>query len=123
MAVLDTDVMKLRRMIADPEPGEFDDAELMTAIATYPLTTANTYDLNAAARDLWEQKAALYAGKEERFTADGASFEYGSLFDKAMKMRMFYASKVSETYRSSGYAGLIRDDVDPYGNGAIEAMP
>ena len=121
MAVSGAELSKIRRMIADPAPGEFDDGELLDAIGLYPLTTG--YDLNAAARDLWEQKAALYAGRETQFSADGASFTYGDLFDKAMKMRMFYASKVSETYQSSGYAGLIRDDVDPYGNGAIEAMP
>jgi hypothetical protein len=85
------DVIRLRRMVAEPGPDTYLDSLLIDAISRYPLAdeagrwpltiygSANTswtatYDLAAAAADIWEEKAAAVA-TYYTFTADGATFQ------------------------------------------------
>jgi hypothetical protein len=118
MAASATDLAMVRRMAADPAPGEFADAELTGMIEKYPLSSG--YDLNAAARDVWELKAAALVEAEESFTADGKQFQYGQLYSKAMRMRGFYDGKANALYSGSGYVSVQRDDVDWTGQGLPE---
>lgn len=84
------DLARLRRMVAEPGVATYADDLLVTTISRYPLAdvagewplltsgSANpdwvaTYDLAAAAGDVWEEKAASLAGSFD-FTADGATF-------------------------------------------------
>jgi len=84
------DIARLRRMVAEPGAATYGDDLLRTAISRYPLPdvanewpfdtvgSANTawvatYDLAAAAGDVWEEKAAAVSGAFD-FTADGATF-------------------------------------------------
>lgn len=84
------DIARLRRMVAEPGTATYSDSALVTTISSYPLPdisgewplltsgSANTdwtatYDLAAAAADVWEEKAGAIAGNFN-FTADGATF-------------------------------------------------
>lgn len=122
MAATATDLSSIRRMIAEITPSDFTDAELTTIIEKYPLDVGG-YDLNAAARDVWELKAATFATQETQFSADGLSVGYGDRYERAMKMAKFYDAKVSEDYSNSGFGYLTRDDVDPLGNGDLTMRP
>lgn len=85
------DLSRLRRMIAEPGTATYTDSLLVTAISNYPLPDVTgqwpltiygsvntswtaTYDLAAAAADIWEEKAAGVATYYS-FTADGASYQ------------------------------------------------
>lgn len=111
------DLILLRRMTAD-ESKQFQDEELSAIAAQYPLAEAGKYDLNAAARDVWQLKAAALVEAEESFSSDGKTFQYGALADKALKMAIFYGAKASAAYSDYGYARSPRDDVDPLGEGS-----
>jgi len=110
MAASASDIATLRRLVADPAPGEFSDTELITIIETYPLTTG--YDLNRAAADVWEMKAAMYVTQEEAASVDGARFEYGSLQKKALEMQKYFMAKADDTYSTYGFGQMTRTDVD-----------
>lgn len=110
MPVSDSDISKLIRMIGGTDA--FSDAELATIVATYPLDTG--YDLNAAAAECWGLLAAKAAMGEERVTVDGATFDFGALLDKALKMQSHYSRQASATYTNYGAAGYTaREDVEP----------
>jgi hypothetical protein len=115
MTVSAGDLALVRRMAADPTPGDFTDEELTAIIEKYPLDVG--YDLYAAARDVWELKAAALVEAEESFSADGRQFQYGQLYDKAMRMRAFYDGKANTEYSGVGYVSAPRDDVDWTGQG------
>lgn len=85
-----TDIARLRRMVAEPGTATYTDSLLVTAISGYPLPDVEgewplmasgsvntdwtpTYDLAAAAADVWEEKAAALADHFD-FSADGATF-------------------------------------------------
>lgn len=121
MAATAADIAKLRLMVAEPTTTTYSDATLTTLIETYPLDTG--YDLNAAARDVWQYKAASYVTETNKVSADGKSFDFGDLYQKAMKMVEFYSAKMDETYSSSGFGYLTRDDVDPYGEAELPLRP
>jgi len=77
-------VLRLRRMTAEPDNTVYEDADLEAIILRYPLLDADgrspsdedwtpTYDIHAAAADVWEEKAAQVAVDFD-FAADGANF-------------------------------------------------
>lgn len=121
MAASASDVSLLRKMIAEPTTDIYSDVELTPIIEKYPLDTG--YDLNAAARDVWELKAATFVTSENQFSADGLSVGYGDRYDKAMKMARFYDTRTDEDYQKYGFGYLSRDDVDPLGNGDYRTRP
>lgn len=51
-----------------------------------------TYDLNAAAAQIWEEKAAVPAADFD-FTADGGNYSRSQVFEQAMKQARRYAAK------------------------------
>lgn len=84
------DIARLRRMVNEPGTATYTDALLVAVLVAYPLPdvagewplltsgSANTswvgtYDLAAAAADVWEEKATAFVGNFN-FTADGATF-------------------------------------------------
>ncbi len=109
MALNASQLVQLRRMIADPAPGDFLDSELNTIAERYPLD--GSYDLNAIAAEVWSFKAAAAAGEEERFTSDGKTFDYGAIQDKAIKMQKHYASLSSSAYSPYGAGVMTREDI------------
>ena len=103
MAASVTEVVKLRRMIADSTSTTYSDDDLEDIIESYPVLDSDgydpedddwtaTYDLNAAAAQIWEEKAAAYIGSYD-FSADGGSFNRSQMYEQAMKMARHYHSR------------------------------
>jgi len=96
------DIQALRRMTGVTAE-EYLDSELASIIERYPLPDAKgifpeeegwtpRYDLNAAAADVWAEKAAGLA-VEYDFSADGASFQRSQAYEQAMKQARYYRSR------------------------------
>jgi len=115
------DIQAVRRMtgVADTE---YPDTVLAPIIERYPLPDAEghfpgesgwtpRYDLNAAAADVWAEKAAGLAGQYD-FTADGASFERSQAYEQAMQQARYYRSRRAlHTVKSQAYPKL-KDNSD-----------
>lgn len=118
MAATAAQIAELRRMVNEPDDTTYDDDALMTYIESYPLmdergedpytwdtsTTppsedenddwVDTYDLNAAAGDIWSEKAAVLA-QDFDFGADGGRYTRSQPFVHAMRMASYYRSRRS----------------------------
>ncbi|MBI4916869.1 MAG: hypothetical protein HY825_13560 [Acidobacteria bacterium] len=107
----------LRRMTAEPTEETYSDAALATMIETYPLVDARgeepliesettpgtleanpdwvaTYDLAAAAADIWAEKAGALAADYD-YQADGGRFDRSQAYEQAMKQSRFYRARRS----------------------------
>lgn len=129
------DIARLRRMIAEPGTATYSDSTLVTTISGYPLPdntgewpyltsgSANTdwtatYDLAAAAADLWDEKAAgvaTYFG----FTADGATFNKQQVYAQYSKeARKWRSRRAISNHTLLAYPAPTVSDVfninDPY---------
>lgn len=115
-AAMLTYIQQMRKMINEPTANDFSDSYIEDVITQYvmvdelgtapyyytetgstPTQTTNTewiptYDLNAAAADLWTEKAGKLADRFD-FTADGASFHRSQAYEQAMKQARFYSSR------------------------------
>lgn len=120
MAATAAMVARLRRMVDDPndDAGTYDDDALEGYIEAYPLldvlgtdptevsysTTPPTiterdewiptYDLHAAAADIWEEKAAAIA-EEFDFKADGGDYSRSKKYEQYMSKARFHNSRRS----------------------------
>lgn len=107
-------VAKLRRMIAEPTTTNYTDADLIDYIESYPVADAlgifpnasgwagDTYDLNSAAADIWNEKAGLMSGNFD-FSADGGNYTRSQMFEHAKKQARYYRSR-----RKPGYHRMIQ---------------
>jgi hypothetical protein len=114
-----TQLADLRRMVAEPTTATYSDATLTAIIekyphldeqgedpftlssATPPVHVANaewmpTYDLNAAAADVWEEKAGAVAVLYD-FSADGGNYSRGQMYQSLMAQARYYRSKRTPT--------------------------
>lgn len=113
-------ILQLRRMVAEPTTTTYSDATLTTYIEAYPLLdergevpytwdTATspptqdenedwvpTYDLHAAAADVWEEKAAAEATAFD-FGADGATYNRSQRHAQMMAQVRYHRSRRSPT--------------------------
>lgn len=102
-------IAQLRRMVAEPTITTYSDALITEYIERYPhmdewqelplddYGDANpnwtpTYDLNAAAGDIWEEKASAVSHKYD-FSADGGSFSASKQYDQYMKQARNFRSR------------------------------
>lgn len=102
-------ISQLRRMVAEPTVTTYSDAVLTTYIERYPhidqfgempldaygevnADWTATYDLSAAAGDVWEEKAAGVASKFD-FSANGGSYTQSQQYEQFMKMCRFHRSR------------------------------
>ena len=109
-------ISKLRRMVDEPTDTTYDDSSLSDYIEDYPLidqlgndpfevdyTTTPptiseidhwipTYDLHAAAVDIWVEKAAAVAEKYD-FSADGGNYKQSQKYENYMKNARWHASR------------------------------
>jgi hypothetical protein len=108
-------IAQLRRMVAEPTSTTYNDTVLTAIIENYPtidalgqspvywssatppVSTLNpywvaTYDLNAAAAQIWQEKAAVPAADYD-FSVDGGSFDRSQVYEQAMKMARYYGAK------------------------------
>ena len=109
-------IAKLRRMIAEPTTTVYSDSALADYIEAYPVTDANgedptyldhtttpptitvnadwieTYDLNAAAAEIWDEKAADLSDKYN-FSADGGRYDRSQAYTQACAMAAKYRGR------------------------------
>ena len=102
MAATAAQIAQIRRMIAEPTTATYSDADITAYIERYPhidqfgespldaYGEANadwtaTYDLNAAAGDLLEEKAAAVALKFD-FSANGGQYTQSQQYEQLMKL-------------------------------------
>lgn len=112
-------IAELRRMVAEPETTTYTDVALQAYIERYPLMDeleeepyswlmvdgvktkqvntlwVPTYDMNAAAADVWQEKMASISALAVDFSADGGNYSDSQAFDHAEKMMKFYRSRRS----------------------------
>lgn len=123
-------IKQLRRMVNEPTTATYLDADITTYIEKYPLLDTNgvnptylnysttpptvtadpdwitTYDLAAAAADIWDEKAAL-ASTDFDFDADGGKFSSGQTYEHARKEAAKWRSR-----RSMRSVTLIKQPVE-----------
>ena len=113
-------IARLRRMVAEPTDTTYDDDTLAEYIERYPLLDERgqqpytwdtstepptqevndnwiaTYDLHAAAADVWEEKAAGVADSVD-FGADGANYQLSQKYEQAMARVRYHRVRRSPT--------------------------
>lgn len=112
-------ISRVRRMVDEPEStSSYLDEDIQGYIEDHPLLDERgeepytwdtsstppekedndswypTYDLNLAAAEIWEEKAAV-AAKDYKFSADGGSYDRNQVYEQFMKNATFYRSKRS----------------------------
>ena len=104
-----TDIATIRRYVAEPTTTTYSDPVLSGSIERFPLPdvagydpllddgTENeewtpTYDLHAAASQIWAEKAAAEAGRMD-FKVEGGDFSASQVYEQAMKMARYHASR------------------------------
>ncbi len=110
-------IARLRRMVNEPGADTYSDVELQGYIERYPVVDARgenpyvestitpgtleinddwtaTYDLNAAAADVWTEKAASLAADYD-FETQGQSFSRSQAYEQAMAQARQYRSRRS----------------------------
>jgi hypothetical protein len=116
MAATAAQIAQLRRMVAEPTSATYNDVTLTGYIEAHPLIDergeapytwdtstepptqeANdswiaTYDLNAAAADVWEEKAGALATSFD-FEADGGSYKRSQAYNQAQERARFYRAR------------------------------
>lgn len=108
-------IAQLRRMVNEPTTTTYSDAIITTYIETYPLMDENgeaprvpstitpgvmmanpdwtaTYDLHAAAADIWEEKAAVVSVDYD-FSADGGSLNRSQVYEQMMGQARYHRSR------------------------------
>lgn len=113
--VTEAQIAQLRRMVGEPTTATYTDALLTTYIERYPhldeqgeepytLSSDSppaqivndqwipTYDLHAAAADVWEEKAGARVDKVD-FKADGGDYAMSQQSEACMKMCRFHRAR------------------------------
>jgi hypothetical protein len=105
------DILDLRRMVNEPTQSPYTDIILARYIGKYPTVddygresgdsgwTAG-YDLNAAASDIWSEKASLVQMYYD-FQADGARYSQSQLYEMAMDKSRYHAARRKATSKST----------------------
>lgn len=133
MAATSAQIERLRRMVAEPDQsGDYTNTTLRGYIEAAPMfdTDGNeptdddwveTYDLNAVAAQIWEEKAAVVA-QDYTYSADGASYNRSDVYSQYMKHARRYASKRNPTtIRAVQWPPPNRAEVEAWiGNAAEE---
>lgn len=115
MAATAEQVERLRRMVNESTETVYSDGDLWEYVERYPLLDAlgrepfvesetdpdtlevnadwtPTYDLNAAAADIWAEKAAALA-TEFDFSAGGQSFQRSQAYQMCMQQSRYYRAR------------------------------
>jgi len=132
-------IAQIRRQVAEPLTTTYSDALITTYIEKYPhideqgeepytLSSATppaqeandnwipTYDLNAAAADIWEEKAATLAALYD-FSADGGNYSRSQAYEMAMRQcRHYRARRLPSTVRLHKWPDELSNDTLWIGN-------
>lgn len=116
MSATAAQIARLRRMVAESTTATYRDDDLAEAIERYPLIDERgeapytwdtsttpphqdtntewipTYDLNAAAADIWNEKAAGLAADYD-FSSDGSTFQRSQAYQQAERQARYYAAR------------------------------
>lgn len=103
MAATAAQVSRLRRMCAEPDITSYMDSDLAAIIESHPLIDSEgrdpahlewvaTYDMHAAATDVWQEKAANVAASFD-FGADGATYTRSQLQENALKQARYHNAR------------------------------
>lgn len=103
MAASVDNISDLRRMVAEPSTTPYSDAILTRYIEAYPVMDTDGresgddgwtagYDLNAAAADIWSEKAAAVQ-MYYSFSADGGKYNQSQLYESAMDKSRYHAAR------------------------------
>lgn len=95
MAASETDIRRLRRMVAELDDTTYNDDDIARYLEAWPLVDSRgrnsddgnwteAYDLHAAAAEIWDEKAASVADKHD-FSADGANIQSSQLYEHCLK--------------------------------------
>lgn len=90
-------------MIAEPTTDTYSDTDLEDWIEAFPVADDDglepddtswtaTYDLHAAASELWAEKGAAVAA-DFSFSADGGSYSRDQVYSQYMKQARYHASR------------------------------
>lgn len=122
------DIVRLRRMIAEPDETTYTDSDLAEVVSRYPLPDAagawptltsgsantawvGTYDLAHAAADVWEEKAGTVVGSFD-FTADGATFRKSQVVEQYERQARKWRSRRSlGTHTMVMYPNITQEQV------------
>lgn len=96
-------ILKLRRMTNEPTASVYTDDMLTAYIADAAVMDANgnfpddddwveTYDLNRAAADIWEEKIAVVSGEYD-FNADGGDYKQSQRRDEFERRARHYRAR------------------------------
>ncbi len=111
MTVSADNLADLRRLINEPTTTTYSDAILTRLLEQYP-TVDDTgketgedgwvagYDLNAAASDIWAEKASLVQMYYD-FQADGARYSQSQLYEMAMDKSRYHAARRKVSSKST----------------------
>lgn len=133
MTATASQIAQVRRMTAEQTKNTYSDADIQAYIEAHPLTDSYgyspddpdglyevnpdwtpTYDLKAAAADIWEEKAALDVENFD-FSADGGSYSRAQRYEHAMRQARYYRSCRSLktiTMQASPKKPLTTDELD-----------
>jgi hypothetical protein len=112
MTVSASDISRLRRMTNEPtDVNGYNDAALTEYITSWKAIDSEsrlpdesdwieTYDLHAAAADIWEEKAAALFDKHD-FSADGSSFSANQMYENARSMAEHHRARQKPTSKKS----------------------
>lgn len=115
MTATAAEVARLRRMVSEPTADNYTDDVLQGYIERHPTVDARgeaptvessttpgtletnddwtaTYDLNAAAAEVWAEKAAALAADYD-FETQGQSFQRSQAYEQAMASSRYYQSR------------------------------
>ena len=139
MAATAAQVSQLRRMTGEAAEEVYTDELLAEYIERYPLVDARgvnpwiestttpgsleinpdwtpTYDLAAAASDVWGEKASVLAGDYD-FAADGGSYSRSQAYEQAMKQSRYWRARRSVKTIVQRPEPSILDEADVAVNG------
>lgn len=102
-----SDIARLRRMTAELAGGSYSDEELSDIIDSYEAVDKDgnfpgsnqwteTYDLHAAAVEVWEAKAAVVHAQHD-FSADGGSYQSSQVYDHCMDQARYHRARSRTT--------------------------
>ena len=117
MSATAAQIARVRRMTNEPDTTAYSDADIQGYIEAHKLVDENgnspripnpldqdemiantewvdTYDLNAAAADIWEEKAGVLSADYD-FSADGGSYTRSQAYEQAMKQARAFRSRRS----------------------------
>lgn len=114
---------KLRRMTnLAADDATYTDAVLIEYMEQYPVADENlrepdhslwigTYDLHAAASEIWSEKLAALESSAFDFTADGATFNRSQLVTHMRNMISYHASRVTAQSATLRTLNAVTSDI------------